>query len=345
MAEHSAIEWTGGTWNVVTGCTKVSPGCAHCYIERTPPFRIQGRRFERVGNEETTGVRLHPERLDPSHKLYPTRLADPIFVCSLADLFHDAVPDDFLLRVFDVIERTPGRTFQVLTKRPERARSWVYEQWCDSLPPNVWMGVSIENARYTWRADILREIPAAVRFISAEPLLGSLFKYKPGLEVLVRRRAEDLALIEAEPKHAREIARRWGIDPGPLRKREAHQVRANRALAECLRRRLSKRAPFPLDLTGIDWVIVGGESGPGSRPMDVGWARELVAACRAAGVAPFVKQLGARPIAPQVGFRAETGQPFDAMPLDLDDRKGGDPSEWPPDLRIREFPRPRAVPA
>jgi protein gp37 len=253
VADGSAIEWTGATWNPVTGCTRVSPGCAHCYIERTPPFRIAGRRFERVGNEETTGVRLHPERLDSKHPLYPASLRNgegkregPIFVCSLSDLFHEEVPDDFIVEVFAVMGLTPERTFQVLTKRPERALEWfgppptlrernrtmVVRQW---PLPNVWIGVSIENARYTYRADVLRQIPAAVRFVSAEPLLGSL--------------------IEC-PGNARPGAGPVGPDAGP-----------------------SPNARHPLDLTGVDWLIVGGESGPGARPMRVEWARELRDAC------------------------------------------------------------------
>jgi protein gp37 len=148
---------------------------------------MEGRRFARVGSEETTGVRLHPDRLDkPLHWRKPRR----IFVCSLADLFHEEIDYHFVREVFNVMRRcngevvaatgkpNPAHTFQVLTKRPERAlelwrdRKLGFETW----PPNIWLGVSIENARYTWRADVLREIPAAARFISAEPLLGSLFR-------------------------------------------------------------------------------------------------------------------------------------------------------------------------
>ena len=229
MADHSAIEWTGGTWNVVTGCTKVSPGCARCYIERTPPFRIEGRRFV----NGTTGVRLHPERLDPRHALHPSRLENPVFVCSLADLFHDEVPAAFVEQVFEVMARTPQRTFQVLTKRPERALDLIPSLLPSSGPlPNVWIGVSIENARHTYRADVLREIPAVVRFISAEPLLGSLYETGGG------------------------------------------------------------RAP--LELCSIDWLIAGGESGPGYRPVSLAWLRELRDASDAAGVAFFFKQWGGR---------------------------------------------------
>ena len=228
----SAIEWTNATWNPVTGCTRVSPGCAHCYIERTIPFRSVGRKFERIGNEETTGITLHPDRLEQPLRWRRPRM---IFVNSLSDLFHEEIPDEFICRVFDVMEEAEQHTFQVLTKRPERALAWFRDPangnsmnaFGASLP-NVWLGVSIENARYTWRADVLREIPAAVRFISAEPLLGSLVN-PPGWETRV---------LDGD-----------------------HRAK-------------------PLDLTGIDWLIVGGESGGRfARPMHPEWARELRDAC------------------------------------------------------------------
>jgi len=168
MADHSAIEWTETTWNPVTGCTKVSPGCAHCYIERTMPFRMKGRRFVKG----TTGLILHEDRIEQ-----PARWRDPrlVFVNSLSDLFHEEIPDGFRRRVFDAMADTPRHTYQVLTKRPEEARSFLEAYSAADPLPNVWLGVSVESSRYTWRADVLRETPAAVRFISAEPLLGSLF--------------------------------------------------------------------------------------------------------------------------------------------------------------------------
>lgn len=297
------MDLTDDTWNPVTGCTRVSPGCAHCYIERQTPMRIAGRTFARVGNEETTGIRLHPERLERLPK------GPRIFTCSMSDLFHDEVPFDFIEHVFAVMMRCPERTFQVLTKRPERALEFFREVWArhrtahfagplpelpDLALPNVWIGVSIENARYTWRAHVLREIPAAVRFLSCEPLLGSLLVDN----VSTRTRPEPLD----------------GAEPAPS---------------------VSTRSRQPLDLTGIDWVIVGGESGPRSRPMDLTWARELVDACRAAGVAPFVKQLGA------VWAKQHTKRGLDCGPADS---KGGAWDHWPPNLRVREFPNV-AVPA
>jgi protein gp37 len=239
MSATSTIEWTEATWNPVTGCTKVSPGCAHCYAETfAERFRgVPGHTYE-----QGFDLRLWPERLD-----LPLRWRKPrrVFVNSMSDLFHEDVPDAFVAEVFAVMAQASRHTFQVLTKRPERLAALAPSlPW----PANVWMGVSIENRRFVHRADYLRQIPAAVRFISAEPLLGPLER---------------------------------------------------------------------LSLDGIDWLIVGGESGPRARPMDLAWARDVVAQCRTDGVAPFVKQLGVR--------WAGHG-------------KGGDMEAWPEDLRIREMP-------
>jgi protein gp37 len=158
VAERSAIEWTDSTWNPVTGCTKVSPGCKHCYAERiTERF---GQRF--------TDVQLHPARL-----ALPLRWRRPrrIFVNSMSDLFHEEVSDTFIERVFTVMAQARWHTFQILTKRAERlAKMAPILQW----PRNVWQGVSVESNGYTWRIDCLRQIPATVRFLSVEPLLGPI---------------------------------------------------------------------------------------------------------------------------------------------------------------------------
>jgi protein gp37 len=165
MADRSAIEWTEATWNPVTGCSKVSPGCAHCYAETFA--------------ERWRGVPNHPYEQGFDLKLWPGRLGHPlrwrrprmIFVNSMSDLFHEGIPDDYIRRVFDVMVAADHHIFQVLTKRHERL-----ELLAPALPwpPNVWMGVSIENRRFVHRADYLRAVPAAKRFISAEPLLGRL---------------------------------------------------------------------------------------------------------------------------------------------------------------------------
>jgi protein gp37 len=234
MADKTGIAWTDATWNPVTGCSKVSPGCAHCYAEALS--KRFGRSFE---------VTLHPERLDePLHWRKPRR----VFVCSMADLFHEQVPWEYIDRVFDVMDRCPQHTFQVLTKRPERMKALAR-----SVPSNVWLGASIENARFVGRADHLRETPRAVRFISAEPLLGPL----------VQRCS-------------------WCQGQG----------RVAPLYMTCPGRCLHSWGWHGLDLDGVDWLIIGGESGPKARPMDPQWALDLIAAARAAGTKVFVKQMG-----------------------------------------------------
>src|SRR5436190_4474273 len=165
MADRSAIEWTEATWNPVTGCDEVSPGCAHCYAKT---FAERFRGVPGHPYEQGFDLRLWPERLDQ-----PLRWRRPrtIFVNSMSDLFHERVSDEFVAEVFEVMERADWHIFQVLTKRPERARNLAKQL---SWPQHVWLGVSVENRRFVHRADLLREIPAAVRFISAEPLLGPL---------------------------------------------------------------------------------------------------------------------------------------------------------------------------
>ena len=298
MSDHSKIEWTDTTWSPVTGCTKVSPGCDHCYIDRTPPFRMQGRRFLPLEQTTgaTTGVQLHPNRLDSNAKGQPFRWAKPrhIFVCSLADLFHDDVPDDFIARVFAVMALTPRHTYQVLTKRHGRLRSllkgdfreqvgeeaneligWIPTEfrrrfdvagwgiWPSGslVPPwplpNVWLGVSVENQQWAdIRIPALLDTPAAVRFLSCEPLLGPV----------------DLGPAALRP-YERQQGGFWEYGHG-------EDVYGNG----------KKWVPAPP--AQIDWVIVGGESGPGARPMHPDWARGLRDQCGDADVPFFFKQLG-----------------------------------------------------
>jgi protein gp37 len=166
VADASAIEWTDATWNPVTGCTKVSPGCKFCYAERLT---------ERFGRQRFSDIRLHPDRLD-----LPLRWKTPrrIFVNSMSDLFHDEVPARFINRVFDTMRAAPQHIFQVLTKRPDRLLDWQRtEARSTNMPSNVWFGVSVESEAYLWRVDLLRVVEAQVRFISAEPLLGSLAQF------------------------------------------------------------------------------------------------------------------------------------------------------------------------
>ena len=225
MSAQSPIEWTDATWNPVTGCDKVSAGCKFCYAEKL------AERLKRMGNPRYAdgfAVRLQPDALP-----LPTTWRKPrrIFVNSMSDLFHKDVPDAYIHRVWAVMQGTPRHTYQVLTKRADRLassidavyRTWNQYAWGAWPLPNVWLGVSVEDERVLWRIDHLRAAPAAVRFLSIEPLIG----------------------------------------------------------------------PLPaLDLTGIHWVIVGGESGPGARPMDPAWDRSVRDQCVEQGVPFFFKQWG-----------------------------------------------------
>lgn len=231
---QSSIEWTESTWNPVTGCTKVSPGCLNCYAE-TMARRLQGMGQPNYANGFE--VTLHEHMLGR-----PLEWTKPqtIFVNSMSDLFHDTVPLTFVQRVFRIMRRAHWHRFQVLTKRAERLSEVAPElDW----PENVWMGVSVENSRFTGRIDQLRRVPAAVRFLSLEPLLG------------------------------------------PLRN---------------------------LDLHGIDWVIVGGESGRRPRPMKEEWVVEIREQCQDAGVPFFFKQWGG--FNKKAAGRLLDGRTWDEMP-------------------------------
>ena len=225
----TAIEWTDETWNPVTGCDRVSPGCDNCYA-LTLAKRLKGMgqaKYQNDGDPRTSGpgfgLTIHP---DTFRVPFGWRKPRRVFVNSMSDLFHPGVSDGVIRRVWEVMEATPQHTYQVLTKRSKRLPGLFRN--LDGTPPidvapNVWLGTSIESDRYAFRADHLRATPAAVRFLSLEPLLG----------------------------------------------------------------------PLPsLDLTGIDWVIVGGESGPGARPMHPDWVRNIRDRCVDAGVAFFFKQWG-----------------------------------------------------
>lgn len=255
MSGPSTIDWTEATWNPVTGCRKVSPGCDRCYAET---FAERFRGVPGHPYEQGFDLRLWPERLSAPLRWRRPRL---VFVNSMSDLFQVGVPDDFVMDVWRVMGLARHHTFQVLTKRADRMERWL-RRWADTemgdrrrwpaVLPNVWLGVSVESPAYYGRVRHLQRTPATVRFLSCEPLL------------------------EALPD---------------------------------------------LPLEGIDWVIVGGESGHGARPMELDWVRDLVARCRAAGVAVFVKQLGTH----------WAGQ-----------GKGNRPEAWPEDLRVRAMPRPAA---
>jgi protein gp37 len=282
MSQSTAIEWTDVSWNPVHGCSKVSPGCAHCYAA-TLSLRYGQTKKPWTPANAAENVMLKPHKLrEPLSNAKEWRglgaaaaaagMADGklVFVNSTSDLFHEEVPSTFIIDVFNVMGEARQHTFQILTKRPERManmlRSWpLREHW-----PNVWLGVSIENRRFAGRADWLRLISPAVRFISAEPLLGPLV----GME----KRQQDYPIRAGRPHGV--VQETWR--PG-------------------------------LDLTGIDWLIIGGESGPGHRRMDLQRARDLRDAAQHGGTALFVKQLGGA-------------------------RPGTELEDLPADLRVREFP-------
>src|SRR6185437_2724267 len=244
----TGIEWTDATWNPMTGCTKISSGCDHCYAHTLAHTKTRDNYLRRLPVKDT------PEnRADPfAPRFWENRLSQPlswrqpkrIFVNSMSDVFHAQFSLELIRRVFEVMHEAHWHQFQVLTKRPERAL-----RLADDLPwsPNIWIGTSIENMEVARRADALRGISqASVRFISAEPLLGSLRN---------------------------------------------------------------------LSLSAIDWVIGGGESGKGYRPVDISWARELRDNCRDAGLAFFWKQWGG--FTPKAGGRVLDGKTWDQYPVAL----------------------------
>ncbi len=231
---NSKIEWTESTWNPVSGCSKVSAGCLHCYAERMARrLKAMGQKRYRNGFEVT----LHPEALDEPYSWKKGRV---VFVNSMSDLFHEDIDVDFIQRVFSVMNANQRHTFQVLTKRSDRLGEIApLLEWSD----NIWMGVTIENNDYVHRADDLRNVDAAVRFLSLEPLLGEL---------------------------------------------------------------------PDLDLSGIDWAIVGGESGPGARPVEAKWVRAIREQCVGQDVEFFFKQWGG--VNKKKNGRLLDGETWDGMP-------------------------------
>ncbi len=314
----TSIEWTDETWNPIRGCRRVSEGCRNCYAERVASrFNGPGMPYENLARDgrwsgEVRFVQEHLE--DPLRWTRPRR----VFVNSMSDLFYESLSDRDIDRIFAVMALATRHTFQVLTKRPERmlrymrpgsirrgmvtqaafetqrdrggerdARRWKSPEW---PLPNAWLGVSVENqSTADERIPLLLQAPAAVRFLSIEPLLGPVNLFP-----------------NCSPAYA-------------------PHLRSDR----------------------IGWVIVGGESGPNARPCDAAWIRGIVEQCREAGVPCFVKQLGAN-VQMQPGARWPKGWPVDSQievsprvdRVILRDRKGGDPAEWPEDLRVREFPTP-----
>lgn len=308
MSDKTGIAWTEKTWNPWQGCHKVSAGCTRCYMYAEK---------KRYGQDPATVVRSRPPTFNA-----PRRWTDPalVFTCSWSDFFIEEA-DAWRAEAWEIIRSTPHLTYQILTKRPERIAGCLPPNWGAGWP-NVWLGTTIEHQATAYpRALWLLEAPAAVRFISAEPLIGPLD-------------LTDIEVVAPEPPH------------GP------------RVTLDALRGHV--KGPDDLLDARVDWVIIGGESGPGARPCNVAWVRSLVRDCRRARVAAFVKQLGAHVIdRNDAGFmgedatswpihifeddrtehdEADTGYQGAPVRVHLRDRKGGDMSEWPRDLRVREFP-------
>lgn len=262
MSDNTKIEWTDATWNPITGCSVVSPGCKNCYAMKLAGTRLQnhpsraGLTVDTKNGPVWTGeIRLNEQWLDQPLRWKRPRM---VFVCAHADLFHEAVQDDWIDLIFSAMELSPQHTFQVLTKRPARMRDYINSRAFKDYPlPNVWIGVSVEDqAAADERIPLLLDTPAAVRWISVEPLLGPVNL----------RHALWKCCGNPIPGHPGDG---WTTPPDP---------------SECC----GDVEP----LGGIDWVVVGGESGPKARPMHPDWARSLRDQCAAAGVPFLFKQWG-----------------------------------------------------
>ena len=274
MGYKTSISWTESTWSPVRGCSRVSQGCVNCYAERLAGRfgQVRGGAFEGFAQVTPAGARWTGKvELIESQMEVPIRWRSPrmVFVNSMSDTFHEALPFEVIDRIFTVMVSAPQHTYQVLTKRAKRMAEYFASGRRDDgvdrstyhLMEKIWIGVSVEDQKTAdERIPYLLDTPAEVRFVSYEPALD-------------------------------------GVD-------------------------------FTKWLSGLSLIIIGGESGPGARPFDIAWARQVIAQCRAAGVKCFVKQLGPTP------FDSEHHR----QPYFMHDSKGGDPEEWPPDLRIREMP-------
>lgn len=325
MSQNTAIEWTDATWNPVRGCSRVSEGCRNCYAERQAA-RFASPPVAGVGQDDSdaspggpfygfvTKVNGHAAwtgkvELVEKHLMDPLkwRTSRKVFVNSMSDLFHEELTDEAIDRVFAVMVAAYWHQFQILTKRAGRLPSYIEglrKRWIGATglaypgpningpfkwpAPNIWLGVSVEDQKTAdERVPLLLQTPAAVRFVSYEPALGPV----------------DFESI-------------------PFCLRDNHPTAADVKVDNPLCFHYIRHGT-----PGINWIIVGGESGPGARPFNIDWARNTVAQCRAAGVACFVKQLGAKVF--------DSGH----VHILLNDHKGGKPNEWPADLRVREFPQ------
>jgi protein gp37 len=333
MSDKSSIEWTEATWNPTVGCTRVSPGCQHCYAEvmawrHVLMCKALGRPCKYDGTVElgpdgrprwTGFVRLDPDSLEiPLHWKRPRT----IFVDSMSDIGHKGLTDHEIARCFSVMARASWHTFQVLTKRPGRFAHFFKTQdpplgfaW---PLPNVWIGTSVEDQqRADERIPALLQIPAAIRFLSVEPLLGP-----------VRLDLCSPHILDGDESNPGYLNAFTGMEHHPRTVMVAPSTDGT--------------------VDGVQWVIVGGESGHSARTCDVEWVGAIVAQCAAASVPCFVKQLGSRP---NVGmddpyysdwFLRLPSVDKDGVPR-TKDRKGGDIGEFPPSLQVRQMPEVRVA--
>ncbi len=351
----STIEWTDKTWNPVTGCTKVSEGCRHCYAERVFPRTAHGQRVpvnsaagvtdrdpdpvrdDQFRQRLFTDVRTHEEnRLEqPLHWRKPAR----IFVNSMSDLFHEDVPFEFIDRVFAVMALCQQHTFQILTKRAGRMREYLTHK----------------DVAIRWLMQV-RSVTSGIAGVSTtlvdkeDGLTGGRLPHVwLGVSVENQKTADErIPLLLKTPAAVRfvsyEPALGW-VDFMPWISQPCTKM-ATHACSNDFHRAADTR---------LDWIIVGGESGPGARPFNIQWARDVVEQCKAAGVSCFVKQLGSLPIVIERAWRHGNGlsgimghllsatngtlTPDGFVPLKYESKKGGDWNEWPEDLRVREFPQ------
>jgi len=346
---ETSIEWTDSTWNPVRGCSRVSPGCENCYAEKTAlRFSGVGQPFEgfvrlsKKGAQWTGRVDLRAEHLaDPLRWRKPRR----VFVNSMSDLFHEELPNESIAAVFGVMAAASQHTFQILTKRPERMRAWF--AWVEAREQHTATPRMIVHAEAFAHAPIVALKPS-IPYAGPWPLPNIWL----GVSVEDQKTADErIPILLETPAAVRFVSYEPAL--GPV---DFTNIATMNALSD-------DRDGFSHGRT-IDWIIVGGESGPGARPFDVAWARSTVTQCKAAGVACFVKQLGAdvrtrnddnftddgerdcwplhlidedRIESDVHGFRE--GHQGAQVRVRLRDRKGGDMAEWSPDLRVREFPR------
>lgn len=352
MSANTSIEWTDATWNPTRGCSMAKGsekgGCLNCYAARFASRfgNVPGHAFEGFARILDSGPRW-TNRVEPveKHLFDPLHWREPkkIFVDSMSDLFHEDLPDEVIDRVFAVMRISSRHTFQILTKRPERMLRWFSGDGrprCDAVYnrsyamtmvhggyvqarwplPNVWLGVSVENQETAdMRIPLLLQTPAAVRFVSYEPALGPIDFTRLNVR----------AALPYSGSLYLDALRGSGYKPSPL-----------------------TGLPIELESDRLDWIIIGGESGPGARPFDVRWAINTVRQCRDAKVPCFVKQMGSLPIIPAArqnhyewgegNFDYFNGS-NDVWRIKLRDKKGGNIDEWADHLRVRDFPEvPRA---